>query len=114
MAQPEDSEEARPWREGDGARPTVWTWPLTDPPALWVRRNGGWRLAAVAARQDWSDSRTAYQVLIDTDGTTSKSHRTFWWPHEGLRFAHRSAAEPTTEAGRGGEPPRPPRRVKLA
>lgn len=102
------------WREGDGPRPAVWTWPLTDPPALWVRQNGMWRWAAVTARQDWSDGRTAYQVLIGTDGTTSKSHRTFWWPNEGLRVAHRSSAEPTTEAGRGANLPRPPRRVKLA
>lgn len=107
----EDPVEARPWRESDGQAPTVWTWPLTDPPALWVRQNGSWRWAPVTARQDWPDGRTAYQVLIDTDGTTSKSHRTFWWPHEGLRVAHRSATEPTTEAGRGGDFPRPPRRV---
>ncbi|MFD7796381.1 hypothetical protein [Streptomyces sp. NPDC059759] len=48
----------------------------------------------MTARRTWPDGRVAYQVLVDTDGTTSKSHRTFWWPHEGLRVAHRSAAEP--------------------
>ncbi|WP_326844560.1 hypothetical protein OHB33_41165 (plasmid) [Streptomyces sp. NBC_01558] len=114
MTDLEDPVEAQPWREGDGPQPSVWTWPLTDPPALWVRQNGSWRWAPVTARQDWPDGRVAYQVLIDTDGTTSKSHRTYWWPHNGLRVAHRSAADPTTEAGRGGDLPRPPRRVKFA
>ncbi|MET9411215.1 hypothetical protein ABZX90_36535 [Streptomyces sp. NPDC002935] len=114
MTAPEDAVEARPWRQGDGPKPKVWTWPLTDPPALWVRHKGTWRWASVSARQDWPDCRTAYQALIDTDGTASKSHRTFWWPHEVLRVAHHSTAVPATEVGRGGDLPRPPRLVKLA
>ncbi|MET7828918.1 hypothetical protein ABZT23_30120 [Streptomyces sp. NPDC005386] len=69
---------------------------------------------SVTARQNWPYNRVAYPVRIDTDGTTSKSLRIYWWPHAGLRVAHRSAAEPTTEAGRGGDLPRPPRRLKLA
>ncbi|MFD5634819.1 hypothetical protein ACFWJM_11860 [Streptomyces sp. NPDC127077] len=105
-----DPVEARPWREGDGPKPKVRSWPPTDPPALWMRQNVTWRWATVTARQDWPDGRTAYQVLIDTDGTTATSHRAYWWPHEGLRIAHRSAAEPTNEAGLGGDLPHPPQR----
>ncbi|MFJ1975307.1 hypothetical protein ACIO93_42570 [Streptomyces sp. NPDC087903] len=44
----------------DGPRPKVWTWPLTDPPALWVRQQGTWRWASVMARQDWPDGRIAH------------------------------------------------------
>lgn len=35
------------------------------------------------------------------EGTTAMTHRTYWWRHEGLRVAHRSAAEPTGGGGAG-------------
>ncbi|MET7745982.1 hypothetical protein [Streptomyces sp. NPDC005385] len=73
MTPPEDAIEARPRRESDGPRLEVWTWLLSDPPALWLRQKATWRWASVTARQDWPDGRIAYQVLIDTNGTTSKS-----------------------------------------
>lgn len=79
MTAPEDAVEARPWRQGDGPKPKVWTWPLTDPPALWVHHKGTWRWASVSARPmaGRPDGRTAYQVLIDTDGTTSRTFALF-------------------------------------
>jgi hypothetical protein len=96
---------ARPWRPEDGPKPVVWTWPRKDPPALGVRSKGHWRWATVMARQDWADGRTAYQVSVDLDGSTSVTARTYWWPHEGLRVAHRSAYEPSTGQVDGGDMP---------
>ncbi|WP_406368780.1 hypothetical protein OG788_02200 [Streptomyces sp. NBC_00647] len=69
-------EPARPWRPEDGPRPVVWTWPATDPPALWVWSRGSWRWASVAARLDWADGRRAYTVTVDLDGSTTVTHRT--------------------------------------
>lgn len=91
--------EARPWRPEDGPHPMVWAWPPGDRPAFWVWSRGAWRWAPVRARQDWPAGRTAYQVLIDLDGTTSVKARTYWWPHPGLVVAHRSSVEPTTGQG---------------
>ncbi|MGI5143853.1 MULTISPECIES: hypothetical protein [unclassified Streptomyces] len=53
-------EPARPWRPEDGRQPVVWTWPRSDPPALWVRSGGAWRYATVMARQDWADGSVVY------------------------------------------------------
>ncbi|MCG0065988.1 hypothetical protein L0F81_22270 [Streptomyces tricolor] len=94
--------EARPWRPEHGRAPALSTWPLADPPALWVRAGGRWRWAEVRARQDWPDGRVAYQVLVDLDGSTTMLLRTYWWPQPGLRVARRSASAPSREAGRGG------------
>ncbi|MFF7176827.1 hypothetical protein [Streptomyces pseudovenezuelae] len=101
---------ARPWRAEDGAPPVVWTWPYRDSPALWVWSAGRWRWATVAARQDWADGRTAYQVVFDPVGDTTSTHRTYWWPHPGLRVAHRSTVEPSTGRVEAGDMPVPPRR----
>lgn len=103
--------EARPWREADGPPPVVWIWPRKDPPALWVWSKGHWRWANVMARQDRPNGRTAYQVSVDLDGSTAMSARTYWWPHPGLRVAHRSAYAPSTgPVDGGGLPAEPPRR----
>ncbi|MER6160338.1 hypothetical protein ABT147_33100 [Streptomyces sp. NPDC001868] len=91
--------EARPWRPEDGPHPVVWSWPPGDRPAFWVWSRGAWRWSAVRARQDWPDGRTAYQVLIDLDGSTAVMARTYWWPHEGLMPAHRSSVQPSTGPG---------------
>ncbi|MFD5721682.1 hypothetical protein [Streptomyces sp. NPDC127036] len=112
MTLPEEPVEARPWREG--------RWSKADGVDVAAHRPAcsvgvPVRHLAVGERApgSWPRGRIGYQVLIDTDGMTSKSRRTFWWPHEGLRVVRRSTAEPTTEAGRGGDLPRPPRRVKF-
>lgn len=107
---PADAVEARPWREGEGPKPVTWSWPPTDPPALWVRVRGSWARAWVSARLDWPDGRRSYQVLIDAAGSTALSHRTYDWPQSGLRVAQRSTAEPSREAGLGGGLPTPPKR----
>src|SRR5690349_2944123 len=60
---PADAVEAQPWREGDGPKPVTWSWPPTDPPALWVRVRESWARARVSARLDWPDGRRSYQVL---------------------------------------------------
>ncbi|GGZ70000.1 hypothetical protein GCM10010344_41230 [Streptomyces bluensis] len=88
--------EARPWRPVDGPEPVVWTWPRADRPALWVWSCGTWRWTQVRARRDWPDGRTAYQVAVDLDGSTSVVTRAYWWPHEGLRVARPSRCEPST------------------
>ncbi|MFE4425285.1 hypothetical protein [Streptomyces sp. NPDC056817] len=75
--------------------------------------DGRWRWATVRARQDWPDGRVAYQVSVDLDGSTSVRARTYWWPHPGLRVAHRSAYPSSTgpvEAGGLSVPPRRPPR----
>lgn len=82
--------EARPGQRGDWPEPVVWLWPRVGRPALWVWSHGAWRWAPVVARQDWPDGRVAYQVEVDLTGSTSVTCRTYWWPHEGLRVAHRS------------------------
>ncbi|MFF9819418.1 hypothetical protein [Streptomyces sp. NPDC014006] len=110
-----DAVTARPWCPQDGPKPVVWTWPSTDPPALWVRAAGRWRRAVVRARQDWPDGRVIYQVLVDAEGTGSKGSRAYPWPQNGLRVAHRSALAPFRDAQQGGGLPRPPsRRVRSA
>ncbi|WP_146046266.1 hypothetical protein [Streptomyces cahuitamycinicus] len=102
--------EARPWRPENGAKPLVRTWPHRDPPALWVWSKGRWRWATVMARQDWPDGRIAYQVRVDLDGSTCVRARTYWWPHPGLRVAHRSAYPSSTGPVEGGDLPLPLRR----
>lgn len=101
---------ARPWQEGNGPRPRVWTWPSTDRPALWVWSGGAWRWAPVTARQDWADGRTAYQVEVDLTGSTAVTRVSYWWPHEGLRVARRSSVGPSRGPGGGGDMPAPLRR----
>ena len=100
----------RPWCREDGPPPVVWTWPLDDPPALWVWSCGAWRWAAVRARQDRADGSTVYQVAVDLDGDTTVTTRSYLWPQQGLRVAHRSASAPSREAGGGGRMPSAPRR----
>jgi hypothetical protein len=102
-----DAEPARPWRPEDGPKPTVWTWPTTDRPALRVMSAGKWRYAPVLARQDWPDGTVRYQVEVDLLGDTTVRALTYQWPQPGLRVARRSSAQPSqgiTEAWQGKMP----------
>jgi hypothetical protein len=92
----------------------VWTWPCMDQPALWLWSRGRWRWAIVRARQDWPDGRVAYQVAVDLDGSTAVRTQAYWWPHEGLRVAHRSAAPASRKPGQGGSMPAPPQLARRA
>ncbi|MEU3760973.1 MULTISPECIES: hypothetical protein [Streptomyces] len=87
----------------------MWTWPLADPPVLWLRSRGRWRWATVRARQNWADGRVAYQVLVDLDGSAAMVTRAYWWPQQALWVAHRSASPASREPGRGGAMPVPHR-----
>ncbi|MEU9925087.1 hypothetical protein AB0H51_28030 [Streptomyces griseoluteus] len=105
-----DAVPARPWREEDGPRPQVWTWPRTDPPALWVMSGGRPRRATVIARQDWADGSVYYQVTVDLHGDTTKRILLYRWPQPGLSVAHRSSAQPSRDvdpAQQGDMPRRP-------
>ncbi|WP_158857537.1 hypothetical protein [Streptomyces sp. NRRL B-1347] len=84
----EEPEQAPPWRPEHGPAPQVHTWPCGGRPALEVYANGRWRYAPVGARHDYADGRVAYLVEVDLDGSTSVSHRAYWWPQPGLRKAH--------------------------
>ncbi|MEU1592709.1 hypothetical protein ABZ468_07580 [Streptomyces sp. NPDC005708] len=90
-----EPEPARPWRPEDGPEPVVWTWPRSDPPALWVRSGGAWRFATVLARQDWADGSVYYQVAVDLHGGSLVSARLYRWGQPGLKVAHRSRFEPS-------------------
>ncbi|KUN37688.1 hypothetical protein AQJ30_15500 [Streptomyces longwoodensis] len=106
-----DAEPARPWRPQDGPRPTVWTWPRTDRPALRVMSGGQWRHASVIARQDWADGTVRYQVEVDLRGDTATRIALYQWPQPGLAVARRSAHEPTQrvdETWQGDMPHRGP------
>ncbi|MFK4227562.1 hypothetical protein [Streptomyces sp. NPDC019890] len=35
------------------------------------------------------------QVSVDLDASTTVVSRSYWWPQEGLRVAHRGSADPT-------------------
>lgn len=102
----DEPEQAPPWRPEYGPKPTVWTWPPGDRPALRVLANGAWRYAAVEARHNYEDGRVAYQVLIDVDGSGSMTHRTYWWQPESGRMkrAHRTrGSQPSTGTPKGEE-----------
>ncbi|MFI1787459.1 hypothetical protein ACH40D_03180 [Streptomyces olivaceoviridis] len=106
-----DAQPARPWREEDGPRPEVWTWPRADRPALKVMSGGKWRHAPVLARQNWRDGTVRYQVEVDLLGDTTTRIVTYQWPQPGLRVARRSSSEPTRgvhEAWQGEMPHRGP------
>lgn len=92
-----DAVEQSCWSPGDGPRPRVWCWPRTDRPALYVRSGNRWRYAPVQARQDAPNGRTAYQVAVDLDGSTTVTTRLYGWPQPGLRIAHRSASQPSDQ-----------------
>ncbi|MGW2550055.1 hypothetical protein [Streptomyces sp. NPDC001635] len=108
-----EPEPARPWRPEDGPQPVVWTWPTSDPPALWVWSGGAWRHATVMARQDWADGTTYYQVSVDLHGDTSVTTRLYRWGQPGLRVAHRSSLQPSrsVHGDRQGDMPRPTKRA---
>lgn len=105
--------QARPWRPSDGPEPTVATWPPGRRPALWVWAGGSWRHGSVQSRQEWADGRVFYQVAVDLRGDTAVTTRLYQWPHEGLRTAHGSDAQPSTgmEMERGDMPRMRPRRA---
>ncbi|MFF1284313.1 hypothetical protein ACFVY4_26675 [Streptomyces sp. NPDC058299] len=98
-----EAEPARPWRPEDGPRPVVWTWPRADPPALWVGAHGAWRWATVTAKQVWGDGTVYYQVTVDLRGDTTATVCLYRWPQPGLRVAHRSGCQPTTEVDAGAQ-----------
>lgn len=113
----DEPERALPWRPEHGPKPTVRTWPPGDRPGLFIWANGRWRYASVTARHDYEDGRTAYQVLIDVDGSTSVRHRTYWWQPEAGRMkpSHPArSAQPGTgrPEGRGGMPRAPHRPLR--
>ncbi|MBG7704850.1 hypothetical protein HCJ76_44015 [Streptomyces sp. MC1] len=106
---PPDAVPARPWGPGDGRRPVVWTWPATDPPALWVWSDGRPRRATVLAKQVWESGATYYQVAVDLHGDTTTRIMLYQWPQPGLQVAHRSQFEPSAgerEEHRGDMPRR--------
>jgi hypothetical protein len=108
MAEIPDAVPARPWRQEDGPRPEVWTWPRTDRPALQVMSGGQWRNAPVVARQTWADGSTRYQVEVDLHGDTTVRVLMYQWPQPGLRVARRSDSAPSqgVDEERQGDMPR--------
>lgn len=83
-----EPEQAPPWREELGPRPTVRSWDYPDRPALEVLLDGRWRYCVVGARADWADGRVAYHVTVPSP-SGGGGHRAYWWPQEGLRVARR-------------------------
>ncbi|MEV8398786.1 hypothetical protein [Streptomyces niveus] len=84
-----EPEQAPPWREGLGPRPTMRSWDYADRPALEVLLGGRWRYCVVGARADWVDGRVAYHVTVPSPSGSGGAHRAYWWPQEGLRVARR-------------------------